>query len=83
MLSYLMIMSLEEYAKERLWQILVDTVHALTMYTHHKAYVRDTILHEKPDITPSQLSAQLGIPLGEALVVIFEIAEERKGMLNQ
>ncbi len=83
MLSYLMIMSFQEYAEEKLWQILVDTVHALTMYPYHKAYVRDTILHEKPDITPNQLSAQLGIPLGEALVVIFEIAEERKSILNQ
>ncbi len=78
-----MIMSFEDYVKEKLWSTLVDTVHALTMYTHHKAYVRDTILHEKPDITPTQLSVQLRIPFGEALVIIYELVEERKGSFNQ
>jgi hypothetical protein len=71
-------MSLEEYAKEKLWQILVETVHAMVMYPHHKAYTRDVILHEKPDITPQELAARLGIPLGEALVILYELKNERK-----
>ncbi|MGB9672292.1 MAG: hypothetical protein ACPLZY_04010 [Candidatus Norongarragalinales archaeon] len=70
-------MSLEEYAKEKLWSILVETVHAMVMYPHHKAYTRDVLLHENPDITPSELVSRLGIPLGEALVILYELKNER------
>jgi len=71
-------MSLEEYTKEKLWPILIETVHALVMYPHHKAYTREVILHEKPDITPAELAARLKISLGEALVILCELAKERK-----
>lgn len=71
-------MSFEEYLKERLWPILIETVHALVMYANHKAYTREVILHEKPDIAPQELAIRLGIPLGEALVILYELAEERK-----
>lgn len=71
-------MSLEEYLKEKLWPILIETVHALIMYPNHKAYVREVVLHERPDITPQELAARLGIPLGEALVILYELANERK-----
>ncbi|MEM3566262.1 MAG: hypothetical protein QXK47_04295 [Candidatus Bathyarchaeia archaeon] len=73
-------MSLEEYAKEKLWPILVETVHAMVMYPHHKAYTRDVLLHENPDITPSELASRLGIPLGEALVILYELKNERRGV---
>jgi hypothetical protein len=72
-------MSIEEFTKEKLWPILVETVHAIIMYPNHKAYTREVILHEKPDITPAELAARLNIPLGEALVMLFELADERKG----
>jgi hypothetical protein len=71
-------MSIEEYTKEKLWPILVETVHAIIMYPNHKAYTREVILHEKPDITPAELAARLNVPLGEALVMLFELADERK-----
>ncbi len=71
-------MSLEEYVKEKLWPVLVETVHAMVMYPHHKAYVRDVVLHEKPDITPQELASRLGIPLGEALVILYELKNEAK-----
>jgi hypothetical protein len=74
-------MSLEEYAKEKLWPILVETVHALVLYPNHKAYTREVILHEKPDITPQELAARLGMPLGEALVILYELEGERKSHL--
>ncbi len=70
-------MSLEEYTKEKLWPILIETVHALVMYSNHKAYVRETILQEKPDITPAELSVRLKTTLGEALVILHELAEEK------
>ena len=71
-------MSLEEYGKERLWPVLIETVHALTIYPHHKAYTREVILSEKPDITSSELAARLRLPLGEAIVILHELAEEKK-----
>jgi len=71
-------MSLEEYMKEKLWPILVETVHGLVLYPNHKAYTREIILQEKPEITPPELATRLNIPLGEALVILQELAEERK-----
>jgi hypothetical protein len=71
-------LSLEEYMKEKLWSILVETVHAAVMYPSHKAYTRDTILPEKPDRKASELANRLNMPLGEALVILHELAEENK-----
>lgn len=70
-------MSVEEYTKEKLWEILIETVHRLVMYTYHKAYVRDVILHEKPEITPKELAVRLNMPLGEALVILYELANKK------
>jgi hypothetical protein len=70
-------MSIEDYTRERLWPTLVETVHALIMYPNHKAYTRETILPEKPDITPSELAARMNMPLGEALVILCELSAER------
>ena len=69
-------MSLEDYTKDRLWPMLVETVHSLVMYPQHKAYTRDVILHEKPNIKPDELAARLGISLGEALVILHELTNE-------
>ncbi len=71
-------MSLKEYTKEKLWSILVETVHASVMYPNRKAYTRETILPEKADTTPTELAARLNMPLGEALVILYELAKERK-----
>jgi hypothetical protein len=71
-------MNLEDYTKEKLWLILVDTAHANVMYPTHKAYTRDVLLHQKPDITPTDLAARLNMPLGEALVILYELLEEGK-----
>ncbi len=71
-------MNLEQYTKEKLWLILVETVHKTVMYPSHKAYVRDKILHEKPDIIPIELANRLNMSFGEALVILDELSEERK-----
>ena len=71
-------MNLEGFTKEKLWLMLVETVHASVMYPSHKAYTRETILREKPDITASELANRLNMPLGEALVILCELAEERR-----
>ncbi len=69
-------MSLEEYVSNPLWTVLVETVHAMILYPHHKAYTRDVILHEQPDVTPSDLAAKLGVSLGEALVILYELKKK-------
>ncbi|TRO43788.1 hypothetical protein E2P42_02005 [Candidatus Bathyarchaeota archaeon] len=71
-------MNLEEYTKEKLWLILVETVHKAIMYPSHKAYTRDMILRENPDLTPTELENRLSMPLGEALVILDELSAERK-----
>ncbi|MGD0406521.1 MAG: hypothetical protein ABSB10_07735 [Candidatus Bathyarchaeia archaeon] len=71
-------MNLEEYSKEKLWQLLVEAVHASVMYPTHKAYIRDSILPQKADVTANELAERLGMPLGEALVILSELAEDRK-----
>jgi len=71
-------MNIEDCVKEALWPLLVETVHSLVMYPSHKAYTRSVILSEKPETTPANLAARLKISLGEALVILYELAEERK-----
>ncbi len=76
--QWLMRMNLNEYTKERLWQLLVETAHASVMYPTHKAYTRDTILPQKPDVSAVELSERLGMPLGEALVILSELMQDRQ-----
>jgi hypothetical protein len=71
-------MSLEEYTKEKLWLILVEAVHAAVMYPAHKAYTREEILRLKPDVAPAELAARLNMPLGEAIVILWELRVENK-----
>jgi hypothetical protein len=72
-------MRLEEYTKEKLWPILTETVHTLVMYPNHKAYTRERILQEKPETAPEELATRLNISLGEALVILHELALEKTG----
>jgi hypothetical protein len=69
-------MNLDEYTKEKLWKLLVDAVHASVMYPTHKAYTRDSILPQKTDVSPIELSLRLGMPLGEALVILSELTQK-------
>jgi hypothetical protein len=71
-------MNLDEYNKERLWQLLVEAVHTSVMYPTHKSYTRDTILPQKADVTPTELAESLGMSFGEALVILDELSEDRK-----
>ena len=71
-------MNLDEYTKEKLWQLLVETVHASVMYPTHKAYTRDCMVPQKADISAAELSEQLGMPLGEATVILNELMQDQK-----
>lgn len=58
--------------------MLVETVHYSVMYPTHKAYTRDNILPQKADITAIELSQMLEMSVGEALVILSELLEDRK-----
>ncbi len=70
-------MSWEDYVNNSLWQILVDTVHSLVMYPSHKAYVRDVVLVEQPNISAKDLGLRLDISLGESLVILYELQKSK------
>ena len=67
--------------KDELWKLLTEAVHALPMYNHHKHYVEDVMLKEKPNISPQELAVQLNITLGEAIVLLDELRGEGTGTL--
>ncbi len=71
-------MNLENYTKEKLWTILVETVQSIVMYPTHKAYTRENILPANADVTPQELALRLNMSLGEAMVILDELAQERK-----
>ena len=71
-------MNLDEFTKEKLWLILVDTVHTAVMYPSHKAYTRDVILREKPNVSLTELASRLNMSLGEAIVILDELNTETK-----
>ena len=69
--------NLDEAKKNPLWPILVELAHSLTMYKAHKRYVINVFLKEKPNATVKEASLELGIPLGEAMVIFSEILGEK------
>jgi len=76
-------MSLEELVDNPLWPILVETVHAMIMYPHHKNFIRDVVLHEQTDVTEHELAPKMGIPQGEALIILYELRKQKsKGLLE-
>ncbi len=62
--------------KNALWGVLVEVVHSLPLYRSHKNYVKEVILPEKTGIKPEELSERLGMPLGEAMVILEELTRE-------
>jgi hypothetical protein len=69
-------MNLDQFTKEKLWLMLVETVHGTVMYPGRKGYTRDTILRERSYISPSELAVRLNMSEGEALVILDELATE-------
>lgn len=74
----MVIINLDDYNKEKLWQLIVEVVHSSVMYPTHKAYTRDSILSAEPDISALELSQRLGMPIAEAMVILDELVQERK-----
>lgn len=68
----------KDATRDPMWPVLVEAVHAILMYPRHKAYVRDVMLREKPSLGAEEVRDRLGIPLGEAMVILFELRHEAK-----
>ncbi|MBS7638631.1 hypothetical protein KEJ49_07125 [Candidatus Bathyarchaeota archaeon] len=66
----------EDLKRSPLWPILVDVVHSLPLYPSHKAYLRDFLIVESPEISVEEVSYRLGITLGEAMVILDEVKRE-------
>lgn len=62
-----------------MWQILIETVHALPMYKHHKRYVEKNVLPEKSRISAKEMALLMGVPLGEAIVILEELRPSSEG----
>ena len=62
-----------------LWEILVETARALPMYKFHKRYVERSILPEKPQISAKEMALLMGIPLGEAIIILEELRPVSRG----
>ena len=70
-------LSLEEYVDNPVWTILVETVHKMILYPHHKAYIQREIFIKNPDISFQDVALNLEISRGEALVILYELKNEK------
>ena len=66
----------DEYSSNPIWHILVETAQTLPMYKAHMSYIRDNILPVEPNIEPEEISQRLDMPLGEALVILYELRKD-------
>jgi len=66
------------YDSAVLWEVLTETVHALPMYKHHKHYVEKVLLPEKPRISAKEMGLVMGMPLGEAIVILEELKPSKE-----
>ena len=66
------------YDAATLWEILTETAYALPMYKHHKRYVEKVLLPEQPRISAKEMALVMGMPLGEAIVILEELRPPSK-----
>ena len=70
-------MKLNNLSKDKIIQLLFETVHAMVMYPNHKTYIQEIIRKEKTDLKPDELAIRLNMTLGEVLVILQELAEKK------
>lgn len=70
-------MSLEDFTKEQILELLVDTVHSIILYPQHKSYINNLILGDENNQEPQLLAARLNITLGEVLIILKELKEKK------
>ncbi len=54
----------------------------MPMYNTHKRYVSEVMMKEKSDISSKELAVIINITLGEAIVILTEIADEKKDIVK-
>lgn len=64
------------------WDVLVETVKALPLYSSHKAYVREKILNSKPNVTVEEIVERVGATRGEAMVILWELRKTGEEVLD-
>ncbi len=70
-------MKLNNLSKDKIIQLLFETVHAMVMYPNHKTYMQEIIRKEKTDLKPDELAIRLNMTLGEVLVILHELEEKK------
>lgn len=70
-------MPLEDFTKEQILELLVDTVHSMILYPQHKSYINNLILDDENNREPQLLAARLNITLGEVLIILKELKEKK------
>ena len=70
-------MLFEEFTKEQIIELLVDSVHSMILYPQHKNYINNLILGQQNNLEPQLLAARLDISLGEVLVILKELKEKK------
>jgi hypothetical protein len=73
-------MNLKNLSKDKLLELLIETVHAIVMYPNHKTYTQELMLREKSDLKPKELAIRLNMTLGEALVILQELEEKKNSV---
>lgn len=73
-------MNLKNLSKDKLLELLIETVHAIVMYPNHKTYTKELMLREKSDLKPKELAIRLNMTLGEALVILQELEEKKNSV---
>jgi len=54
----------------------------MPMYNNHKRYVSEVMMKDKPDISPRELAVMINITRGEAMVILEEITDEKRGSVK-
>jgi transcription initiation factor IIE alpha subunit len=70
-------MNLKDLSKDKLLQLLIETVHSMSMYPNHKTYTQELMRREKTDLNPKELAVRLNMTLGEVLVILQELEEKK------
>jgi hypothetical protein len=67
----------EEVKSNILWKVLKDTARRNPLYSNLTAFTKTQILPNNPTITAKELASKLSISLGEALVLLADLKEQK------
>lgn len=56
---------------------LIDGIRSIPNYNNIKGYIREEILPKNPEMSYKKLSVQAGIPKGVALVILYDLYNDK------